>query len=165
MNSKRKLKSWKTNVCFKRTFKNCLNEKSMTVNSTNGGVVWVSGIAGDNNESGADCLTKVKVEVRKLDVNVADCDRAHRVGRKTDARCNVVDCRQMIVRFTTWRARTEVYRSRDKHGDISFYIDIFFFNYFVIKILRIPFELYIFVLVLQPVRAKFNYKHQSSYLL
>ena len=61
----------------------------------------INGIAGDHNESGADCLKKVKDEERKkLGVNVADCahDRAHRVGRKTDARGNVVDCRQMIVR-------------------------------------------------------------------
>ena len=34
----------------------------------------INGIAGDNNESGADCLTKVKDEVRKLGVNVADCE-------------------------------------------------------------------------------------------
>ena len=43
--------------------------------------------------------------------------------RKTDALGNVVDCRQMIVRFIMWRATTEVYRSRDKHSDIRFYID------------------------------------------
>ena len=85
----------------------------------------INGIAGDNSKLGSDCLTEVNDEVRKLGVNVADCeyDRAHRVGRKTDARGNVVDCRQMVVRFTTWRTRTEVYRSRDKHSDIRFYID------------------------------------------
>ena len=48
----------------------------------------INGIAGDSNESGADCLTKVKDEVRKLGVNVVDCeyDRSHTVGPKTDAR-------------------------------------------------------------------------------
>lgn len=57
-------------------------------------------------ESGEQCLTKVKQMFKKLNVNVPDAviDRAHRIGNRN----------QMIVRFTTWRHRTLVYRARKK---------------------------------------------------
>ena len=79
----------------------------------------------DGRESDDDCLSKVKDEISKLGVTVADCefDRAHRVGRKTDTQGTRVQSRQMIVRFTSWRARTLVYRHRSKEGNVRFYID------------------------------------------
>ena len=57
-------------------------------------------------ESGEQCLTKVKQMFKKLNVKVPDTviDRAHRIGNR----------HQMIVRFTTWRHRTLVYRARKK---------------------------------------------------
>ncbi len=60
----------------------------------------------DKSESGEQCLEKVKQMFKKLNINVPDnvIDRAHRIGNR----------RQMIVRFTTWRHRTLVYRARKK---------------------------------------------------
>ena len=67
-------------------------------------------------------MTKVKDEVRKLGVNVADSEyeRTHRVARKTDAWGNVVDCRQMMFGSQRGGQETEVYRSRDKHSGHPF---------------------------------------------
>ena len=60
----------------------------------------------------------------------SDFDRAHRVGRPTDREGNNVKDRQMIVKFTSFRARTLVYRHRAKgKGDnkendrVRFYLD------------------------------------------
>ena len=57
-------------------------------------------------ESGDQCLAKVKQMFKKLNVNVPETviDRAHMIGNR----------HQMIVRFTTWRHRTLVYRARKK---------------------------------------------------
>ena len=81
----------------------------------------VNGIPSDGRESADDCLSKVKDEISKLGVTVADCefDRAHRVGRKTDNQGTRVQSRHMIVRFTSWRARTLVYRHRSR-GQCAF---------------------------------------------
>ena len=56
------------------------------------------------NESGEQYLAKVKQVFQALNVNLPDTatDRAHRIGRG----------HQMIVRFTSWRYRTLVYRAR-----------------------------------------------------
>ena len=56
------------------------------------------------NESGEQFLAKVQQVFQELNVNIPDTaiDRAHRIGRG----------HQMIVRFTSWRYRTLVYRAR-----------------------------------------------------
>ena len=86
----------------------------------------INGIRTSANETAKDCLEKVKGEVAKLGLQVQDCefDRAHRVGPTVDRAGNPIKDRQMIVRFTTFRARTAVYRGR-KNGnkDVRFYID------------------------------------------
>ena len=72
----------------------------------------------------------MKDEVVKLGVNLNNCefDRAHRVGFTKDKDGNPVTDRQMIVKFTTFRARSLVYRNRPKFGNrpdegVRFYIN------------------------------------------
>ena len=64
------------------------------------------------NESSENCLEKVKNVFSELGVDVLDVviDRAHRIGRPRVVQGKRVH--QVIVRFTTWRHRTLVYRAR-----------------------------------------------------
>ena len=89
----------------------------------------INGIPISAKETSDDCLNKVKAEVAKLgvDINAWEFDRAHRVGATKDREGRPVKERQMIVRFSTFRARTDVYRKRKRHGDpdqdkVRFYI-------------------------------------------
>ena len=82
----------------------------------------------EGREDGAVCIEKVKEEIAKLDIHLdldVAIDRAHRVGPKTDRQGKPVQ-RAMIVRFTSWRARTHVYTNRKKNkGDGGrFYLDL-----------------------------------------
>ena len=90
----------------------------------------INGIPYNGKESGEESLQKVKDEVLKLGVNLADCefDRAHRVGRVENG--DVARDRQTIVKFATFRASTLVYRNRKKavgerglERNVKFYID------------------------------------------
>ena len=66
--------------------------------------------------------------LQTLDVphlNVDDViDRAHRVGKKFKKPDSDEEIHPVIVRFTSWRARTDVYRKREKRGAIRFYTDL-----------------------------------------
>ena len=72
----------------------------------------------------------MKEEIAKLDsvhlnLDMA-IDRAHRVGPKRDRAGNPTE-RAMIVRFTSWRSRTQVYTKRKKDGQNNgarFYVDL-----------------------------------------
>ena len=70
---------------------------------------------------------KVKEVIAGLNVpiNVDQViDRAHRVGRKmTNERTGEV-YQPVIVRFISWRARTAVYRKREKRGAVRIYTDL-----------------------------------------
>ena len=84
----------------------------------------------DNSETADECIEKVKEEISKLtDVHLnldQAIDRAHRVGPKKDKNGKPVK-RAMIVRFTSWRARTHVYSKRNKGNDNAgarFYVDL-----------------------------------------
>lgn len=81
----------------------------------------ITGIPEDANEDGEASLKKVKKEVKKLglDINDSDYDRAHRIGKVVEGKC-----RMMIVKFTTWRVRTYVYKKRKKSGKTRFYLDL-----------------------------------------
>ena len=87
----------------------------------------IVGIPEAGREDGEACLQKVKEEIGKLDVNLdldRAIDRAHRVGPSKDRQGNPVE-RPMIVRFSTWRARTHVYTNRKKEdGHAKFYVDL-----------------------------------------
>ena len=85
----------------------------------------ISGIPSNVNETSEQCLSKVKEEVLKLvpGLNDRDFDRAHRVGKPT-SRDGTAQERQIIVKFTSFWARTSVYRNRAKEqGRPRFYID------------------------------------------
>ena len=63
-------------------------------------------------ETGNDCLNKCKKIFKDLGVRIPETalDRAHRIGREKKLQGKVY--RQIIVRFTTWRHRTMVYKAR-----------------------------------------------------
>ena len=68
---------------------------------------------------------KVKSMFSELGVDIPDAviDRENRIGRKTmDA--NEKHKQQVIVRFTTWRHRTTVYRTREKIKSIKIRLDL-----------------------------------------
>ena len=67
-------------------------------------------------ESGEDCLKKVKKIFNELSVKIPDSaiDRAHRIGQVKESEGKRF--RQIIIRFTTWRHRTMVYKAR-KNSD------------------------------------------------
>ena len=71
-----------------------------------------------------DCIEKVKMVIDKLDVSIPDfaIDRAHRLGPFVEDGKSVN--RPVIVRFVSWRARTAVYRKREKKGKVRLYIDL-----------------------------------------
>ena len=90
----------------------------------------INGIPYNGIESAVDSLNIVKEEIVKLGINLADCefDRAHRVGFSKDKEGNPVKDRQMIVKFTSFRARSRVYQNRPKYENrnvegVRFYID------------------------------------------
>ena len=78
----------------------------------------LNGIPYSGKETAAESLQKVKDEVSKLGLEDKlldfDFDRAHRVGPVHDQNGKLRTDRQMIVKFTSFRARTAVYRGRKK---------------------------------------------------
>ncbi len=78
-------------------------------------------------ESAEEVTEKVKEAIAELNVpnvNVDDViDRAHRVGKKFTKDSGEV-VHPIIVRFTSWKSRTSVYRKRQKMGQIRFYTDL-----------------------------------------
>ena len=60
----------------------------------------------------------------ELEVTVADAvlDRAHRIGQIKKK--NGKTYQQVIVRFTTWRHRTYVYRARKKASSVKIRLDL-----------------------------------------
>ena len=78
----------------------------------------LNGIPYSGNESSEQSLKKVKDEVFNLglqnDFVDRDFDRAHRVGYSHDRDGKLRTDRQMIVKFTSFWARSKVYRARPK---------------------------------------------------
>ena len=68
----------------------------------------IQGVPSHPNETAEDCLKKVATLFKDAGVVVPEVvlDRAHRVGKPTGK------SRQIIVKFGTWRNRTEVYKAR-----------------------------------------------------
>ena len=62
------------------------------------------------------------LNIPDLDINSA-VDRAHRVGKQYGD-INGKTVHPVIVRFTSWRARTAIYRKRERRGQVRFYIDL-----------------------------------------
>ena len=81
-------------------------------------------VADGESETAEMCLEKVKNVFKKLDVEVPDTviDRAHRIGKPRIVKGRKVH--QVIVRFTTWRHRTLVYRARKKCPNYKIKLDL-----------------------------------------
>ena len=82
----------------------------------------ISGIASGENETAEHCLEKVKEEIQKVAPELHDghFDRAHRVGKvREDGKERLI-----IVKFTSFWARTWAYRRRVREeGKPRFYLD------------------------------------------
>ena len=76
------------------------------------------------NESSESCLEKVKNVFSELGVDIPDVviDRAHRISRPRIVQGKRVH--QVIVRFTTWRHRTLVYRARKNCAKYKIKLDL-----------------------------------------
>ena len=74
----------------------------------------INNIPYNGHESEDECIKKVKDEIVKLGVQIADedIDRAHRVGSPNDKEGKPTTKRQMIVKFKSFRTRTKVYKGR-----------------------------------------------------
>lgn len=75
-------------------------------------------------ETAEECLKKVNAVFKELKVDIPDAvlDRAHRIGKpKMVGKMKV---QQMIVRFTTWRHRTLVYRARKSSKKYKIHLDL-----------------------------------------
>ncbi len=77
-----------------------------------------------DSENSEACIGKVKQIFEEIEVDVPDegIDRAHRIGKKY-----IKNGRQeqaMIVKFTSWRYRTAVYRARKKASNKFIQLDL-----------------------------------------
>ena len=75
-------------------------------------------------ESNESCLAKVKNVFNEMRVDAPDVviDRVHRIGRPRMVQGKRVH--QVIVRFTTWRHRTVVYRARKNCTQYKIKLDL-----------------------------------------
>ena len=75
----------------------------------------IEGIEPAKDEKAEECFEKVKKLFSSLNVDVPDLaiDRAHRIG-EAFINNKKESVHPMIVKFTTWRHRSMVYRARDK---------------------------------------------------
>ena len=81
-------------------------------------------VADGERETAEMCLEKVQNAFKELEVEVPDTiiDRAHRIGKPRIVKGRKVH--QVIVRFTTWRHRTLVYRARKKCPNYKIKLDL-----------------------------------------
>ena len=75
-------------------------------------------------ESADECLHKVQKVFDEIGVDVPDTviDRAHRIGKLATIKGKRV--KQMIVRFTTWRYRSMVYKARKQTSKYRIKLDL-----------------------------------------
>ena len=76
----------------------------------------IDGISTEENETSEDVLQKIKSLCNKAEVDIPDMafDRAHRIGKTYKEKGTDRKCKSIIVRFTTFRHRTMLYRSKRK---------------------------------------------------
>ncbi len=72
------------------------------------------------------CVKKVNEILQKLDcdASIDSIDRAHRVGPKIKSSDGGPPKQQMIVKFTSFKDRTKVYRARKKSNDVKIRLDL-----------------------------------------
>lgn len=76
-------------------------------------------------ETSEEVLGKVQEIFKEMNLDIPDAviDRAHRIGQTTKNDDGKVT-QQVIVRFTTWRHRTAVYRARKEAKSVKFRLDL-----------------------------------------
>ena len=87
----------------------------------------INGVEQEADESASKCLQKVKKILKedlKVDIPDSVIDRAHRIGKVREDTETGKKHRSIIVRFTTWRHKTAVYRARKKCEDYKFRLDL-----------------------------------------
>ena len=86
----------------------------------------IQGIPLPSTGSKEDCVKKVNDVFQKLDcgVTIDSIDRAHRIGPKIKSDDGSPPKQQMIVKFTSFRDRTKVYRARKKSDDVKIRLDL-----------------------------------------
>ena len=110
----------------------------------------------DEEETADVCFSKVREVIREAGVDIPDycIDRCHQIGKiteETDDEGNVVLKKQaMIVKFTTWRHHTILYRARKKLSGKKIFLDLTkkrfqLFKKCQDKVKDIPFVRYVFV--------------------
>ena len=77
----------------------------------------INGVEKAQNETADDCLEKVQNICNDLGVEIPpeSIERAHRVGKERKA---------IIVKFTSFKHRTMVYRKRNKNGPVKIHLDL-----------------------------------------
>ncbi len=78
-------------------------------------------------ESGAECFKRVQdIFKNQLNLDIPDIsiDRAHRIGPVITDPSTGKRYRQIIVRFTTWRQRTQVYKARKSAKKVKIHLDL-----------------------------------------
>eukprot|EP00795_Rhopilema_esculentum_P010165 gene10165-18833_t len=85
-------------------------------------------LCGENDgESGQECFEKIKdIFKNELKLNIPDMsiDRAHRIGSVTEDPVTGKRYRQIIVRFATWRHRTQVYKAIKASKKLKIRLDL-----------------------------------------
>ena len=91
-------------------------------------IVGIPPPADGRKETAEEVTNLVKEAITALDVPNINLDqvidRAHRVGKKYTKNDTGVAFHPIIVRFTSWRSRTAVYRKRGRQGTTRFYTDL-----------------------------------------
>ena len=86
----------------------------------------IEGVPSAERETSEEVLEKVKCLVSESGCDIPDVviDRAHRIGKGyTDKKSNL-SCKSIIVRFTTFRYRTILYRNRNKLKEAKVKLDL-----------------------------------------
>ena len=76
----------------------------------------IEGVPSAEKETSEEVLEKVKCLVLESGCDIPDVviDRAHRIGKGYTHKKSNLSCKSIIVRLTTFRHRTMLYRNRNK---------------------------------------------------
>ena len=97
----------------------------------------VDGVPVEENETAEDVFKKVETLCQEAEVNVPESalDRAHRIGHEYYDRSTKTKCKSIIIRFTTFRHRTLLYRARKKiKNNVRIKLDLTKKRYSVLKL-------------------------------
>ena len=78
------------------------------------------------NETSEDAFNNVLDMCKKGNINISeiDIDRAHRIGKPSVDNISKKQCKSVIVRFTSFRKRTLVYRGKKSIKDVRIKVDL-----------------------------------------